>query len=71
MIILAQILVVVLGLVFFLWMAWNVIQIAYHSVMIVVCAIGYTTMTIVEWGAFMIRWTLIKPVSWIIRSSPK
>jgi len=71
MIILAQILVVVLGLVFFLWMAWNVIQIAYHSVMLVVCAIGYITMTIVEWVAFMIRWTLIKPVSWIIRSSSK
>lgn len=52
---------------FVIWLFWNVLEVAYHIVMIVLCAIGYTVVTAFEAVAFVVKWTLIKPIKSIIK----
>lgn len=60
-----SILLLLLALAFLLWISWNVLEIIYHAVMMVVYAFGYVALTLWDVLSFIVRWTLVKPVSGI------
>lgn len=61
-----NILLAIAALAFVIWLLWNVLEVAYRIVMIVLCAIGYLVVTAFEAVAFVVKWTLIKPVMGLI-----
>lgn len=50
---------------------WNVIEIAYHTIMLVLCVIGYVLLTVCEVIQFGFVWTLLKPSKWLFRQLHK
>lgn len=60
------ILILILGLLLGVWLLWNVLEVIYRVVMITVCTVAYIAITIYEWIAFVVRWTLIKPIAGMV-----
>ena len=50
-----------------LWMIWNLIELAYHLVALIVCAVVYTVLTVYEWTTLVFHFVFIMPFCCLFR----
>ena len=52
---------------FAFWMLWNLIELAYHLVALIVCAVACTVLTVYEWGTLVFSWVFVMPICCLFR----
>jgi hypothetical protein len=58
---------VTLASIFVLWVAWNVLEIAYRVGLILFHSVLYVGITLIEWVTALVRWTVIIPIGFLLR----
>ena len=52
---------------FSLWMIWNLVDLAYHLVALIGCALAYTVLTVYEWATLVFHFVFIMPICCLFR----
>ncbi len=50
-----------------LWMIWNLIELAYHLVALIVCTVAYTFLTLYEWTTLVFYFAFVLPICCLFR----
>lgn len=45
-----------------LWLSWNVLEVIYRVTVIAVCLVCLAALTVWDWGSFLVKWILVKPI---------